>query len=489
MPLELGRGNIASENGDYSDILITHKNTEEFYRQQGLKRVLTTKYLWALGVGTVMANSFFGWNYGEAVVNRMSFLLALIIITVFYFTFMLTFAEMATTFPYAGGPYAFARRAFGKTFGYLTGVTTVLQYVFAAAVVAYSLGQYIHFLVPKMPALVISVLALLVLTVIQIIGIREASLIQFIITGCAVSGFILFYMGTYHAANINFSLPQVNNADVTGIFMSIPFALWFYIGSEGIAMTAEETKEPDKSIPVGFLTTTLTMIFVAAGAWFFSTYASMSQEYPILGSYPLFSVLSNVQQNDKILLTVFAILGMSAFLASLQAIINASSRQVFALSRAGYLPHFLSKIHYRRRTPYLATVLPGLLAIICMLMIKAKFLITMAGLAANIMYLIILVAFFKIRLDQPDLPQTYTVPLYPFTPTIALVISLVGLISFTLFYYQAIIAMVFIYSMGVVLFLCLIRNNILDDAPEEFSAESALFQQKVTIDKVKGNHR
>ncbi len=472
----------SSKNADFHDILISHRNVDDFYRQQGLRKVLKTRHLWAFGVGATAAKAFFGWNYGQPIAQWTSYMVAFSIVTVFYFTFMLTFAEIATTFSYAGGAYAYARRAFGKAFGFLAGITSITQTVFIAAVITYALGEYIHFLSPYVHPLFISIVFFCALSLVQILGIREASAIQLLIAGCAVSGFVLYLMGTCNHIPIKAVLTQLPHTNIKGILTFFPFALWFYIGSEGIAMTAEETKEPSKTIPLGFLTSALTSIAIAGTVFGLSILALTNNKTIFQSSFPLFAILETIQKNDKTLLVVFGALGITALTGCLKTMINAYSRQVYALSRAGYLPPVLARIHYGRRTPYFAVLFPGLLVLLLVLSVRVKFGITIASLSANITYLVILASFFKIRLKEKNrLQKTFRVPFYPLTPIIALLVSVIGLLSFVLFYHLAVLTMLIIYGVGTLIFVLWVRNNVFDDAPEEFSAESAVLQQKVTV--------
>ena len=87
-----------------------------------LSRVLGPLHLWALAVGLVISGNYFGWSYGMESGGPMGLLYALIPVTLFYVTFMLSYSELATMIPHAGGPSAYARRAMGPFGGYMNGV-------------------------------------------------------------------------------------------------------------------------------------------------------------------------------------------------------------------------------------------------------------------------------------------------------------------------------------------------------------------------------
>ncbi|MCX6985864.1 MAG: ethanolamine permease, partial [Lentisphaerae bacterium] len=78
-----------------------------------LTRSLKPIHLWALAVGLVISGNYFGWSYGFGTGGVIGLAIACIPVVVFYATFILCYAEMATAIPHAGGPSAYARRAGG----------------------------------------------------------------------------------------------------------------------------------------------------------------------------------------------------------------------------------------------------------------------------------------------------------------------------------------------------------------------------------------
>ncbi len=96
-----------------------------------LRKVISTTQLWAIAVGMVISGEYFGWNYGWAVAGTIGFLIATLIVTVLYLTFIFSYTELTTAIPDAGGPFAYAFRAFGPTGGFLAGFATLVDFLMA----------------------------------------------------------------------------------------------------------------------------------------------------------------------------------------------------------------------------------------------------------------------------------------------------------------------------------------------------------------------
>ena len=128
-------------------------------QDENLTRVLKPIHLWSLAVGLVISGNYFGWSYGFAAGGVMGLALALIPVTIFYVTFILSYSELATAIPHAGGPSAYARRAMGKFGGYLNGISCLIEFVFAPPAIALAVGGYVHALIPAVDPMVATVAA------------------------------------------------------------------------------------------------------------------------------------------------------------------------------------------------------------------------------------------------------------------------------------------------------------------------------------------
>ena len=122
-------------------ILPIHFRLSHLASTSALKQVLRPVHLWAIAVGLVISGEYFGWNYGWGVAGTVGFLLATLLVTVLYVTFIFSFTELTAAIPQAGGPFAYAYRAFGPLGGFVAGDATLVEFLLAPPAIALALGS------------------------------------------------------------------------------------------------------------------------------------------------------------------------------------------------------------------------------------------------------------------------------------------------------------------------------------------------------------
>lgn len=435
-----------------------------------LKKVLTPIHLWALGVGMVISGEYFGWNYGWNSAGTLGFLIATLLVAILYITFIFSYTELTTAIPHAGGPFAFAYKAFGPYGGLLAGYATCVEFVLAPPAIAFALGSYVHFLLPAIPVLGTAIGCYVVFSLINFLGIKESTQFNLLVTVLAVAELLLF-MGMVSPA---FQLRNFTHhgmpSGVSGIFESLPFAVWLFLGIEGLAMVAEEVKNPASSIPKGYGYALATLVVLAIGVMVLSGGIGDWTQLQNL-DYPLPEAISQVLGRDSHWSKLFASIGLFGLIASFHSLITSYSRQLFALSRSGYLPAKWSELHPRFRTPHWALLVGGLVGLVALLSGTTAQVILLSALGALVMYLISLLSLFRLR-KQPSHSATYKTPFYPVFPLIALVLTLVCLGSIV--YYNLQISLLFVLGLAAVLIgfkrvgnvekTALLRSQDLDEA-------------------------
>ncbi|WP_343667895.1 ethanolamine permease [Chitinophaga sp.] len=415
-----------------------------------LKKVIRPIHLWAIGVGLVISGEYFGWNYGWGVAGTIGFLIATLVITGLYITFIFSFTELTTSIPQAGGPFTYTHRAMGPIGGLIAGYATAVEFLLATPAIALALGNYLHFLHPALPVLGSGVAFYILLTIVNLLGIKESALFSLIITLLAV-GELLVYLGivgpSFKTTNfLHDSMPF----GWTGVFNALPFAIWLYVCIEGIAMVAEEVKDPHRNIPKGYISAILTLMLLAIAVMVFTGGITDWKSLSAI-DYPLPEAIGIVLGKQNGITKLFAGIGLFGLIASFNGIIISYSRQLFALGRAGYLPAFMSTLSPRRKAPYISLIIGGLLGVVALYMGKTDQLVILSVMGALVMYILSMISLFILRDKEPALERPYKAPLYPWFPGIALFLSIVSL--FAIIYTYPMLSLIFFAGLALALLI------------------------------------
>lgn len=393
-----------------------------------LKKAIRPIHLWAIAVGLVISGEYFGWNYGWGVAGTVGFLIATLIITVLYITFVFSFTELTTSIPHAGGPFAYSLKAIGPLGAMIAGYATLVEFLLATPAIAFSLGSYIHFLYPSLPVLWTAIGSYIIFTLINMLGIKESAFFTLVMTLLAVAE-LLIYLGivapSFKAANF---MHNPMPAGWGGVFAALPFAMWLYVCIEGVAMVAEEVKNPARTIPVGYISGILTLMLLAVGVMVFTGGITDWQQLTSI-DYPLPASIGIVLGKDSGVTKLFAGIGLFGLIASFHSIIIGYSRQMFALARSGYLPGVLSGVNKRFQTPHWSLIAGGLFGVAALCIGKTDQLVILSVLGAVVMYIMSMISLFILRRKEPLLPRPFKVPLYPWFPAIALALSVLALVA------------------------------------------------------------
>jgi ethanolamine permease len=369
-----------------------------------LERSLGPLMLWGLGVGYVISGMYFGWNLGLPAGGTLGLAVATLFIALMYVFFVFAYAELACAIPKAGGAYDYAERAFGPGIGVLTGTAQWIEFLFAPPAIAFAIGAYFHEFFPSLPVIGISITAFLIFTVLNLLGVRAAARFEFFITVFAVLELLIFSGVTlphFELQNLTRNaLPQ----GWSGVFASIPFAIWFFLGIEGVANVAEETIRPERNILLGFGSSIVTLVALCA-LTFVSSIGVAGWEaivFPVPGmtetsDSPLPLALSRVVGKGHILYHLLLTVGLFGLIASFHGLILAAGRVTFELGRSGHLPGFFGRAHPRFKTPVAALILNSTIGVLALVSGKTSELITISCFGAITLYLAALASFFKLR--------------------------------------------------------------------------------------------
>ena len=422
-----------------------------------LKKALGATQLWGIGVGLVISGEYFGWNYGWAQAGTIGLLIAAILITILYITFIFSFTELTTAIPSAGGPFSYALQAFGAVGAIIAGYATLIEFLFATPAIAMALGSYVHFLQPAFSPQAVAVAAYLIFTAINLLGIKEAAWFSLVMTVLAIIELLVFFGITAPHFKLQTFLYNPMPFGIKGIFAALPFAIWLYVCLEGIAMVAEEVKGGKSTIAKGYISALLTLAILAFGVMFcVGGIAHWDQLSSI--DYPLPESIGIVLGRDNQLTKLFTGIGLFGLVASFHGIIITYSRQLFALARAGYLPKSFSIVGKKRGVPYIALIAGSAFGLAAIFLLNTSDLVVLSTIGAVVLYGISMVSLFKLRQSQPNMERLYKAPFYPLFPAIALLIALVALAAMVYLYQK--LSGLFFGGMILILFFYWARKRL-----------------------------
>jgi ethanolamine permease len=461
---------------DYEEV-----SADYLEKRQLKKGVAGWILLASLGVSYVISGDFAGWNFGLAQGGFGGMLIATIFMALMYSCMVFGLAELSSSLPTAGGGYSFARRAMGPWGGFLTGTAVLLEYSIAPAAIAVFIGAYVNELFGfNGPAVYAS--CYIIFVGIHLFGAGEALKIMMGITGVAVIALLVFALGLipYFDVNNLFDI-AVNESAVgassflpegyIGIWSAIPFAIWLFLAVEGIPLAAEETTNPGKNMPKGLIAAMGILLVFAALVLFIAPGVAGADLMKDHGA-PLVGALQVVYGENSAIATFVNIVGLFGLVASFFSIIFAYSRQVFALSRAGYLPRFLS-LTSNRKVPVMALIIPGILGFLLSLTGEGDLMITMAVFGATISYALMMLSHIILRFKEPNLERPYRTPGGIVTTGIALVLAVIAFLSTFFVSLEAAMWSAVFYAILVAYFALYSRHHLVAKGPEEeFSAIS-----------------
>lgn len=458
----------------------TIDETTDYLARRTLKRGTAGWLLLAgLGVSYVISGDYSGWNFGLAEGGFGGLLIAGVVIAGMYLAMVLGMAEMSSALPAAGGGYTFARRALGPWGGFATGTAILIEYAIAPAAIATFIGAYVESLglFGITDGWWVYLAVYLLFIGIHLSGVGEALKVMFVITAIALAGLLIFAVsaiGSFDLANLT-DIAPTDAAGASsflpygylGIWAAVPFAIWFFLAVEGVPLAAEEAKEPERNVPRGIIAAMALLMVTAATVLFLTAGAGGAEAMSASGN-PLVEALG-----DSVMAKVVNYIGLAGLIASFFSIIYAYSRQLFALSRAGYLPKSLSVVN-SRKAPTLALVVPGVIGFVLSLTGQGAVLLNMAVFGAALSYVLMMVSHIVLRIREPNMARPYRTPGGIVTTSFALVVAALSVVATFVVDSTAAFWCLVVFAAFMVYFGLYSRHRLVANSPdEEFAALAA----------------
>ncbi|GGI22221.1 ethanolamine permease [Pedobacter mendelii] len=407
---------------------------------EGLKKTLTPFMLWGLGVGYVISGMYFGWNLGLEKGGTLGMAIATVVVMVMYITFSFSYAELACAIPKAGGVFDYANKALGKNWGFVAGIAQMVEFIFAPQAIAFAIGAYFNAFFPQVPILSSAIVVYCIFTALNIYGVKAAASFEVIITVLAVGELLLFSgitLPKFRTENlIHNSFPNGWN----GVFSAIPFAIWFFLGIEGIANVAEETKNPQKDISKGFgwaiitLVTLCVLVFISTigiGGWEAIVYKNGKSGETSDSPLPL--ALSMIMGDNHFMYHLLITVGLFGLVASFHGLVLAAGRSTYEMGKVKSIPAILGRISPKFKTPANALIGNMVIGIIALLSGQTAEIIIISVFGALTLYIISMISLMVLRKNEPEMIRPFSVPVYPLFPLLAFIIACVSFIAMLIY--------------------------------------------------------
>lgn len=405
-----------------------------------LKRTLTAKHLTMLGVGAVIGAGIFVLT-GQAAANHAGPAIMLSFVLAGFACALagLCYAEFAALMPVSGSAYSYSYATLGEFVAWFIGWCLVLEYLFASSTVAVGWSGYlVSFLTTTLnlpfpmqltqapidwngtdfvsTGSLFNLPAILIVAAISglcYVGITQSAFVNAIVVAIKVTVICLF---------VGFGLQYIDPANWTpfippnegpgkfgfeGVTRAAAIVFFAYIGFDAVSTAAGEAKNPQRDMPIGILGSlaicTVIYIVVCAVLTGMTHYSLLGTAKPVataLEAYPKLSWL-------KTWVEIGAIAGLSSVIL---VMLMAQPRIFYSMSKDGLMPKLFGKVHPKFRTPYVGTIIVGVLAAILAGLMPLNVLGELVSMGTLLAFATVCIGVLVLRYTRPELPRPFRVP-------------------------------------------------------------------------------
>ncbi len=436
----------------------------------GLKKVLGPFDLILLGIGVIIGAGIFATVGTAAAGDSLrpgagpALMVSFAITAVVCGFAALCYAELASLVPISGSAYTYSYATFGELVAWIIGWDLMLEYGVGSIAVSISWSGYFIGLLKSIgitiPAWAIAhnlpaIFIVTVLTILLVKGIKESARFSMGIV------FIkLLVLAFFVAVGVFFVKPQnwvpFAPNGFAGIKAGAAIAFFAYIGFDCLSTTAEETKNPKRDLPIGILGSLAicTVIYMVVTAVFTGIipFSYLTTALSHQKAEPLALAMQYINLNWA--MGIVAIGAVAAQIAVLLVLMMGQARIFFSMARDGLLPSFFSKVHPKFRTPYVTTIITGLLIAFFAAFTNIEEMVDLTNIGTLFAFVLVCLGVIILRVKEPNLDRGFKVPFSPLTPLLgagACIFLMTGLptISWYRFFIWLILGLVVYFSYSI----------------------------------------
>jgi len=418
---------------------------------KALKRTLSAMDLTMLGIGAIIGTGIFVLT-GTAAANQAgpAIVLSYVAAGVACGFAALCYAEFASMIPISGSAYTYAYATLGEIFAWMIGWDLILEYAVGSMTVAVGWSGYFQRILlgfgMHLPAWMSAapgtgvegalinlpaVFIVLIISALLVIGVRESARFNAVMVSiklAAILFFIVVGIGYVEPSNWSPFLPY----GIQGISAAAAVVFFAYIGFDAVSTTAEEAKNPSRDLPIGIIASLVvcTILYLAVAA-------------VLSGIVPVVQYRDDAQFLNAPVGYALAVINMdwAAGLVSAGAVAGITSvllvmlmsqpRIFFAMSRDQLLPAGVSKVHPTFRTPYITTMITGVVVAIVAGFTPIQILGEMTSIGTLFAFVVVCAAVLMLRAKRPDARRPFRVPGGPVLPVLGVLSCLYLMVNLT----------------------------------------------------------
>lgn len=401
----------------------------------GLRPVLGRWQLLSVGIGAIIGSGIFvipgpaaAQFAGPAII--LSFLIAALGCALAG----LCYAELAAMHPVAGSAYAYASSAFGRLPGWLVGWLLILEYSFAAAIVAQAFAGYasglFSFEDPFFARALQTLLPIIVLVAVASVAMRDVELsagVTVVIVLIKVSVILLviafgapFIDADHWKPFVPANTGAWGDYGWSGVVRAAGIVFYTYLGFDLVSVAAQEARHPQRDVPFALIGSLVvcTVLFILM-----MTVVTGLVDYRALNvANPVAVAIDAAGEPLRWLAPVVEIGAMIGMVSVLLVILMAQSRILFAMAQDGMLPASLARLHSRWKTPVAATVLTAVVAAVLAVLIPISVLGQMVSIGVLFAFIAVALTVLRWRRQRPDAVRPFRTPWVPVVPVGAILV-------------------------------------------------------------------
>ncbi len=335
---------------------------------------------------------------------------------------LLSKTELATAMPKSGGAYFFIHRSLGALIGTFAGFASWYSLCLKSAFALLGIGLFLEpIFFESSPELIklFSVGVVLFFTILNILGVKQSSLLQTILVISLIAILILFITTGFNHLNINWYVP-FNPHGWQSVFTVIGMIFISYGGLTKITSVAGEIKNPKKNIPAGmfaaFIVTTTLYVFSMFIVVGLLDSVEFSQTFNPLG-------LGASKYMGNFGYWILSIAAILAFITTGNAGLLTSSRIPLAMSEDNLIPSFIAKVNMRFKTPATSIIITSLFMITVIVFLDLENLVKVASTMMLILFTLVNVSVILMRESKiPSYKPSFRTPFYPWIQIFGIII-------------------------------------------------------------------